>query len=72
MFRIPNVIWDIHSEGPAVRILFMTEKCAAIGWQKIGDLSKIKSDWEAIKANWARPEMVCSPKTGPFKMSEFC
>ncbi|MHB9075664.1 MAG: restriction endonuclease [Desulfobaccales bacterium] len=45
------VIWGIHAgkTGDADR-LFLKGKCVAVGWHKVGDLSKLKPDREAFKA----------------------
>ena len=51
MAEFEPVIWGIHAgkTGDADR-LFLKEKCVAIGWQDMGDLSKIKAEREAFKA----------------------
>ena len=47
-------IWCIHAgkTGDA-HSLFLKNNCFALGWPKLGDLSKIKADRETLKAQVA-------------------
>jgi len=49
-----TTIWGIHAgrTGDA-DTLFFNEKCIALGWSKVGDLSKLEPDRDAFKAKVA-------------------
>ncbi len=55
------VLWGIHAgKTGAADSLFLTKNCIAIGWRKMGDLSKLRADREAFKAKVAEsyPDLV--------------
>ena len=54
MTSIEVTIWGIHAgrTGDAHN-LFTKRNCVALGWVKVGDISKLKADREAIKAKVA-------------------
>src|SRR5436190_1359200 len=43
--------WGIHAgRGGVADALFLTENCIALGWPRMGDMSSLPSDRDAIKA----------------------
>lgn len=54
MSQVQKNIWGIHGGryGDAFT-LFTKKPCIAIGWDDIGDLSKLPTNWEALKAKVA-------------------
>lgn len=64
-------IWGIHAgrTGEA-DTLFLKEKLIALGWSKMGDLSKIRSDREAFKAKVAETYPSAKPGAIPNKAGQ--
>ncbi len=66
-----SLIWGIHAgkTGDADR-LFLKGNCVALGWHKMGDLSKIKADREAFKARVAEAYPDAKPGAIPYNAGQ--
>src|SRR5579862_8424066 len=57
-----TVVWGIHAgKTGAADSLFLRKNFIAIGWSKVGDLSKIRADRESFKAKVSQ----CYPDAAP-------